>query len=115
MRKLVACALMLALMIGFTSMSSSPLFAQEKKTTKKDTKKDKPTETGTIEITEGKDGKFRFNIRNADGKYLGGSGLVGYNSEKEVRAAIEEMKNILATAVIVKGKAKTKDSKDKDK
>ena len=46
--------------------------AQDKKDTKKDTKTAKAG-AGTIKINEGKDGKFRFNVYDADGKYLAGS------------------------------------------
>jgi uncharacterized protein YegP (UPF0339 family) len=112
MRKLAVCALMLALMAGITGTSTSGLLAQppkKDKDTKKDAKKGKGGSlAGTIEITEGKDGKYRFNVRNADGKYLGGSGPTGYASEKEAEKAIEEFKEVVANAKVTKAKPRDK-------
>ena len=70
---------------------------------------------GTIELIDSKDGKFRFSVRNADGKYLGGS-AVGHATEKEAREAAEELKKVIATATYVSKKTEdTKKAKDKDK
>src|SRR5262249_8095649 len=33
----------------------------------------KPAKAGTIELLKSKDGKYRFNVRDAEGKYLGRS------------------------------------------
>ncbi len=76
----------------------------------------KPVKAGTIELIKSKDGKFRFNIRDADGKYLGGS-TVGHATEKEAKEAVEELKKVLATATYVsKTSEDAKDAKDaKDK
>ena len=60
----------------------------------------KPAKTGTIELIESKDGKFRFSIRDADGKYLAGS-AVGHATEKETREVVEELKKVLVTATYV--------------
>src|SRR5262249_44451032 len=46
----------------------------------------KPAKPGTIELIQSKDGKFRFSVRDGDGKYLGGS-AVGHATEKEAREA----------------------------
>ena len=68
---------------------------------------------GTIELIESRDGKFRFSVRNADGKYVGGS-AVGHATEKEAREAAEELKKVIATATYVRKKAEdTKKEKDK--
>jgi hypothetical protein len=68
---------------------------------------------GTVELVKSRDGKYRFNIRNADGKYLGGS-TVGHATEKEARDAVEEMKRVLATATYVsKTTEDAKNTKDK--
>jgi hypothetical protein len=73
----------------------------------------KKTGKGTIELIESKDGKFRFTVRNADGKYVGGS-AVGHATEKEAREAAEELKKVIATATYVRKKAEdTKKEKDK--
>lgn len=69
-----------------------------------------PAKTGTIEIIESKDGKFRFSIRDTDGKYLAGS-AVGHATEKETREVVEELKKVLATATYVHKKTDTKKEK----
>jgi hypothetical protein len=66
---------------------------------------------GTIEIIESKDGKHRFTVRDADGKYLGGS-TVGHPNEKETKEAVGELKRVLASASYVSKKAEApKDKK----
>jgi uncharacterized protein YegP (UPF0339 family) len=111
MRKLAVCALMLAFMVGLSQTSAPRLLAQppkKDKDTKKDTKKSKAgSAAGTIEISEGKDGKFRFTIRNAEGKFLALSGA--HASEKDAKAAVEELREVVADAKV------TKKAKDKDK
>jgi hypothetical protein len=68
---------------------------------------------GTIELLKSKDGKYRFNVRDADGKYLGGS-AVGHATEKEAKEAVEELKMVLANATYVSKTADDgKDGKDK--
>lgn len=62
---------------------------------------------GTIELSEGKDGKFRFSVRDADGKYLAGS-PVGHATEKEAKDAAEELKRVVGTATYVSKKAEKK-------
>jgi hypothetical protein len=76
----------------------------------------KKPKAGTIELIKSKDGKFRFSVRDADGKYLGGS-AVGHATEKEAKEAVEDLKKVLATATYVsKSTEDSKDSKDsKDK
>jgi hypothetical protein len=73
----------------------------------------KPAKAGTVELIKSRDGKFRFSVRDADGKYLGGS-AVGHATEKEAKEAVEELKRVLATATYVsKTTEDSKDSKDK--
>src|SRR5262245_13639863 len=70
---------------------------------------------GTIELIESKDGKFRFSVRDAEGKYVGGS-AVGHATEKEAKEAAEELKKVIATATYVSVKKKSEDAKtSKDK
>jgi hypothetical protein len=59
---------------------------------------------GTIELIESKDSKFRFTVRDADGKYLASS-TVGHATEKEAKEAVDELKKVLANAVYVTKKA----------
>ena len=51
-------------------------------------------------------------VRNADGKYVGGS-AVGHATEKDAKEAAEELKSVIATATYVRKKAP--DTKKKDK
>jgi uncharacterized protein YegP (UPF0339 family) len=97
MKKLIAAALVIGSGI-IVSVSPGPTLAQAKKGAK----------TGTIEIIESKDGKYRFNVRDAEGKYLGGSAL-GHATEKQAKEAVEEMKKVLATAIYVSKKTEAKD------
>src|SRR4051794_28531268 len=71
----------------------------------------KGAKTGTIEIIESKDGKFRFSIRDAEGKYLAGS-AVGHATEKETKEIVEELKKVLVTATYTHKKT-TEAKKDK--
>lgn len=73
-------------------------------------KKSPPSKTGTIELIESKDGKYRFSVRDGEGKYLAGS-PVGHDTEKEAREAAESLKTVIATAKFVSKKSST----DKDK
>lgn len=76
----------------------------------------KAAKAGTIELIKSKDGKYRFNVRDADGKYLGGS-TVGHATEKEAKDAVEKLKKVLATATYVsktaEGSKDKKEAKDK--
>ena len=106
-------------MAGFTTSLASFADAQiskddtkeTKKTTKKDTKKDSKTTGGTIEIKEGKDGKFRIGIRDGDGKYLAGS-LTGHSTKEEAAKAAETLKEVIASAKVVYPKKTDKDDKE---
>ena len=59
---------------------------------------------GTIELIESRDGKFRFTVRDAEGKYVGGS-AVGHATEKDAKEAAEQLKKVMATATYVSKKA----------
>ena len=96
-------ATILALAALLIVSGTTTTFAQAKKAGK----------AGTIELINSKDGKFRFGVRDADGKYLAGS-PVGHATEKEAREAVEELKKVLATATYVSKKSDdSKDEKDK--
>jgi uncharacterized protein YegP (UPF0339 family) len=110
MRKLLVCVLMLGLMAGFSGMTAPVVLAQAKKKDKdKDTKKGTKAGAGYIEIGEGKDGKFRFFVRNEDGKLLAMSGGAGFASESDAKKAIEELREVVAKAKVTKAKPKDKD------
>jgi hypothetical protein len=104
--KKLAGAMFLTAAFMFLAAGTVETFAQAKKTGK-----------GTIELIESKDGKFRFSVRNADGKYLGGS-AVGHATESEAREAAEDLKKVIATATYVHKKTDDKKGdvkKDKGK
>jgi hypothetical protein len=103
MKKLVG-AMVVILAIALMASGTAGTLAQGKKTGK--------GAKGTIELLEGKDGKFRFSVRDADGKYVGGS-AVGHATEKEAREAAEDLKKVIATATYVSKKSGSKTSKDK--
>jgi uncharacterized protein YegP (UPF0339 family) len=93
----------LAMLVGLYAASIEPAAAQGKK---------KATGAGTIEINEGKDGKFRFNVRDANGKLLAQSSLAGFASVKDAEAGIDTLKEVISTAKVVtnpKKKAKEKE------
>lgn len=101
MKKFVAAMALSTLLVtsGYVS-----LIAQGKKSGDKSAS----GKTGTIELVESKDGKYRITIRNGEGKYLAGS-PVGHETEKEAREVAEELRSVIANAKFVSKKA------DKDK
>jgi hypothetical protein len=103
MKKLLG-ALFLTATIMMLAPGTSNTLAQAKKTAGK----------GTIELLESKDGKFRFSVRDAEGKYVGGS-AVGHDTEREARAAVEELKKVLATAAYVSKKSDESGDEDEPK
>lgn len=116
MRTLLICGLMFAVMTAFTATTTSPALAQP---AKKDAKKDKDTKkgvtksgAGTIEIGEGKDGKFRFFVRNADGKLLAMSGPGGFATAKDAEEAIDDLKEVVAKAKVTRAAVKKVKPKD---
>lgn len=103
MKKLIGM-LMLTVVTVYMVSGSSELLAQSKKPT---------TKSGTIELIHSKDGKYRFSVRDAEGKYLAGS-PVGHETEKEAREVVEDLKKVLVSATYVSKKAEgAKDGKDK--
>ena len=103
MRKISFAGLGLALLVVALHWSSISVQAQSKKET---TKKADATPAATIEIKEGKDGKFRFTIRDADGKLLAMSSPSGFATSDDAAEAIATLK-----AAIAKAKVSVEDSK----
>jgi uncharacterized protein YegP (UPF0339 family) len=64
--------------------------------------------TPFIEVAEGKDGKFRFNVRSEAGKLLATSGPTGFATEKDALKTIEDLKTALKTAKVMPTKKATK-------
>jgi hypothetical protein len=66
--------------------------------------------TGVIEIGEGKDGKFRFFVRDDEEKLLAMSGR-GFASAEDAQTAIQHLKAVLKTAKVTMLKKKSKEEK----
>lgn len=97
---------------AFLAIAGTPLLtnAQEKKapvqekkaaTAKREAGVDtKKSSSGVVEITEGKDGKFRFSVRDGDNKYVGGSGPIGFETKEAAAKAVQSLKDTLSNAKI---------------
>ena len=111
MRKYIAAAVLSATLLVASSATHTTVSAQGTKDKAK--VKEAPASGGHIEIGKGKDGKYRFTVRDADGKYLGGS-TTGHATEKETRDAIEMFKKVVANAKVSmkEGKETKKPTKD---
>ena len=102
MRKFVGAMFLTAAAV-LTDIGTNDTLAQGKKPGK-----------GTIELIESKDGKFRFSVRDAEGKYLGGS-AIGHATEKEAKEAVEELKKVLAAAGMNYKKTDDERTRSRDK
>jgi uncharacterized protein YegP (UPF0339 family) len=107
MRKLGLIALVLAVLLLTRGAAPEAVVAQ----VKKDAKKGAPAAAGVIEIGEGKDGKFRFFVRNDEGKLLAMSGPGGFASVKDAEAAIRALKEVVSRAKVTTLKKGGKDGK----
>jgi len=102
----------LGLGAAFLAIAGAPLLsnAQEKKapvqekkavTAKKEAGTDsKKSSSGVVEIAEGKDGKFRFSVRDGENKYVGGSGPIGFETKEAAAKAVQSLKDTLSNARI---------------
>lgn len=108
MTTLVRSTLLLAAVAGLLAAAGQPTAAQ-----KKEARAAKP---GTVEIKQGKDDKYRFNVRDADGKFLAMSGPSGFATKAEAVKALDALKAALdgAKLVDVKGGGKDDDEEMKD-
>jgi len=69
---------------------------------KKDTKKtDATSAAGVIEIKEGKDSKFRYFVRDGDGKLLAMSGPTGFATAEDAEKSIAELRTVVVKAKVV--------------
>jgi uncharacterized protein YegP (UPF0339 family) len=94
MMQVVRTLILVAGMVGLVTaggLATAP--AQDKKDVKKGAKAG-----GVIEINEGKDGKFRFVIRDGEGKLLAMSGPTGFQKREDAVKALETLKDVLPTA-----------------
>jgi uncharacterized protein YegP (UPF0339 family) len=109
MRRTILGGLVLAgLFIGVGTTIPDSVVAQAKKDDKAG--KDKGAKSGkdkndakgagVIEVTKGKDDKYRFFVRDADGKLLAMSGPGGFATTKDAEAAIDTLKEVVAKAKV---------------
>ncbi len=83
--------------------------------TKKDTKKAAVAKASIVKIGEGKDGKFRFSIYNADGEFLAMSGANTFDSKADAVKGLEELKAALKETKVEYLESKKVKDKEKDK
>jgi uncharacterized protein YegP (UPF0339 family) len=70
--------------------------------------------TGTVVVSEGKDGKYRFTVRDADDKFLAAS--AAFATKEEATKGIEKLRDALENPKITSGKkAAAGKGKEKDK
>jgi uncharacterized protein YegP (UPF0339 family) len=101
MRKTLVGGLVLAgLILAVGTPVPEAAVAQAKKDTKaaRDAKDGRDAKAGVIEITRGKDDKYRFFVRDGEGKLVAMSGPGGFDTAKDAEAAIERLKEIVAKA-----------------
>ncbi len=90
--------------------------AGEKPAPKDDKKPTATTVKGALVVKPGKDDRFRIFIRGEDGKTMMMSAGNGFETEKEAKEAIDEIKAILKDAKVTVEKADPKEpAKDKPK
>lgn len=97
MLKTIVGGLLVATLIVASGVSPDAVVAQAKKddkAAKKEAKKD--SKAGVIEIAKGKDDKFRFFVRDGEGKLLAMSGPGGFATPKEAQEAIDDLKEVVA-------------------
>jgi uncharacterized protein YegP (UPF0339 family) len=103
MRKMLICVGMIAVLAAFTAVNTTPTLAQA---TKKDKDKAKDArKAGVIEVAEGRDGKFRFFVRDSEGKLLAMSSPGGFATEKDAKEGIDALKEALSGAKVTTKKA----------
>lgn len=114
MRQTLLGGLLVAALVVTMGVSPESVIAQAKdKAVKDKAAKDKdkaPAKGAVIEIGKGKDDKFRFFVRDAEGKLLAMSGPGGFATTKDAEAAIAHLQEVIGKAKIV-----MKDSKEEKK
>ena len=105
MRKTLAGGFVLAaLILTVGTQPPEVAVAQAKKVDKagKEAKAKKETAAkgGVIEIAKGKDDKYRFFVRDGDGKLLAMSGPGGFATVKDAEDAIDQLKEVVARAKV---------------
>jgi len=97
-----ALALLVATPVLTIAQDTKKPVAGDKASPKKDSSaktEPKKTSTGTIQISEGKDGKFRYKLVDADNKYVMSS-VLSYETKEDAAKDVQKMKDVLSTAKI---------------
>ena len=97
-----ALAILVATPVLTVAQDSKKPVAADKTAPKKDSSakvESKKTSTGAIQISEGKDGKFRYKLVDADNKYVMSS-ILSYETKEEAAKDVQKMKDVLSTAKI---------------
>jgi|GEM_PF-5070194 len=96
MKKILACCCLLG-GLAAASLLESPATAQGKKSA-----------AGSIIVRQNKAGKYIFQVKNSEDKYVCGSLPAGYATEKEALDALDDLKKIVAEVkpTIEKGTSK---------
>jgi uncharacterized protein YegP (UPF0339 family) len=108
MRKAIVSSLfVVAALLVYQGTPEPSALAQKDKKEVKDKKEIKKTTSaaGVIEIGEGKDGRFRFFVRDSDGKLLAMSGPTGFAEASDAEKAIESLREVVAKAKVVMKKS----------
>jgi hypothetical protein len=99
MSKLMRCLALVAAMAAVSATAVSVADAQGK-----------GKSTGVVEVSEGKDGKFRLIVRDSDNKYLATS--AAFATKDDAMKGLSRLKEVLQNPTITnkksKGKAKEK-------
>jgi hypothetical protein len=99
MSKVLRCLALVAAMAAVSATAVSVADAQGKGKT-----------TGIVEVSEGKDGKFRLIVRDSDNKYLATS--AAFATKEDAMKGLSRLKEVLQNPTITnkksKGKAKEK-------
>jgi hypothetical protein len=93
MRKVAVVCFVFALLLAISGIGRDSAVAQ-------DTKKPGASAAGKIEINEGKDGRFRFFVRDGEGKLLAMSGGAGFESPDDAKTAVQKLKDVIKTAKV---------------
>ena len=107
MSKLARCLALVAAMATVSAAALSVADAQEKG------KKAAGKTSGTIVVNEGKDGKYRFTIRDTDGKFLAQSSPISFATKDDALKGVEKLKAALENPKTTYGKSEG--AKDKGK
>jgi uncharacterized protein YegP (UPF0339 family) len=100
---LVRCLVLAAAMGGLVVAGGAGTATAVQKDKGKDTKKAEAKAAGTVELFEDKAGKFRFRIKDEDGKVVADS-TKGYEKKEEALKALDFVKTTLNTAKVTEVK-----------